>query len=518
MNARLESARSDHGYPWLSLAFAGIVVAFAAVVIARPDKFFADDSYFYFQVAWNFARGVGSTFNNILPTNGYHPLWMLLCAAVFKIFPARTVAVHGIAFLLSVFDAIAFCFLALLLRRSGDQLWPVALFFYVPFCFLTQLGTEGALSGCMLALLTWSAWEMAERPSSSMAVVFSFAVALAVLARLDNIFIVACIWFSLYLASGPGILSASRRSLLLTATIPATLWGVYVWTNWHFFHTIQPISGLLKSSSDLNHRLGSNFPHIAEGSFLIIIVGTITLAVTRNDRFFRVIELPFTIGVLCHASYIFFRMSSETRWTWYYTSWVLLAGILAARVLDRWVRGHLRLLQIVRWGSVLLLVLVWIRCDLFGFMRMADSGRSFDFQHAVYERAGMRRVIVFDKPGRIAYYSDVKIVPLDGLMGNLEFQNELATRGIAEFVSANHIDGFVGPPVPLDSRNAALLCGSVWLASSELQCSHNRNGENQVNAVLVFARIPPTFAGRLSLSPDQLVWSKPADVAVWRLR
>jgi hypothetical protein len=359
---------------------------------------------------------------------------------------------------------------------------------------------------------------MASRPSAWMAVVFSFAVALAVLARLDNIFIVACIWFSLYIASGPGVLSASRRSLLLTATIPAALWGFYLWTNWHFFHTIQPISGLLKSSSDLNHRLGSNFPHIAEGSLLIIIFGTITLAITRNDRFFRVIELPFAIGVLCHASYIVFRMSSETRWSWYYTSWVLLAGILAARVLDRWVRGHLRLSQIIRWGSVLLLVLVWIRCDMFGFMPMTDSGRSFDFQHAVYERAGMRRVIAFDKPGRIAYYSDVKIVPLDGLMGNLEFQNELATRGIAAFVSANHIDGFVGPPVPLDSRNAELLCGSVWLASSELQCSHNRNGENQVAAVLVFARIPPTFAGKLWLPPDQLVWNKPGDIAVWRLR
>ena len=31
---------------------------------------FADDTYFYLQVAWNFARGIGSTFNTIMPTNG----------------------------------------------------------------------------------------------------------------------------------------------------------------------------------------------------------------------------------------------------------------------------------------------------------------------------------------------------------------------------------------------------------------------------------------------------------------
>jgi hypothetical protein len=38
--------------------------------------------------------------------------------------------------------------------------------------------------------------------------------------------------------------------------------------------------------------------------------------------------------VLCHACYIVFRMSDETRWSWYYTSWVLLASLLLARIAE----------------------------------------------------------------------------------------------------------------------------------------------------------------------------------------
>src|SRR5882762_8278750 len=76
------------------LAILVLVVLYAGVFIARPDQLFADDSYFYLQVAWNFARGMGSTFNTLMPTNGYHPLWMLLCAAVYKVLPSRIPGMH----------------------------------------------------------------------------------------------------------------------------------------------------------------------------------------------------------------------------------------------------------------------------------------------------------------------------------------------------------------------------------------------------------------------------------------
>ncbi len=40
--------------------------------------FLEDDFFYYLKVANNLAHGQGSTFNGLVPTNGYHPLWFLL--------------------------------------------------------------------------------------------------------------------------------------------------------------------------------------------------------------------------------------------------------------------------------------------------------------------------------------------------------------------------------------------------------------------------------------------------------
>ena len=51
-----------------------------------PNAWFTrDDAYYYFKVAQNIAEGHGSTFDGINLTNGYHPLWMLICVPIFAL-------------------------------------------------------------------------------------------------------------------------------------------------------------------------------------------------------------------------------------------------------------------------------------------------------------------------------------------------------------------------------------------------------------------------------------------------
>ncbi len=69
---------------WLLLSVA--CLAWAAVLLAWPPAFWSlvfDDSFYYGEIARRLACGEGSTFDGIHPTNGYHPLWMVLCTAVF---------------------------------------------------------------------------------------------------------------------------------------------------------------------------------------------------------------------------------------------------------------------------------------------------------------------------------------------------------------------------------------------------------------------------------------------------
>ncbi len=51
-----------------------------------PNHWFVrDDAYYYFKVAQNIAEGNGSTFDGINISNGYHPLWMLICIPIFAL-------------------------------------------------------------------------------------------------------------------------------------------------------------------------------------------------------------------------------------------------------------------------------------------------------------------------------------------------------------------------------------------------------------------------------------------------
>jgi hypothetical protein len=85
---------------WIAMALALLalldVAALAPALDARAAALtFYDDGYYYFQIARNLARGAGFTFDGIHATNGFHPLWLLLQAPLFRLFGRRGAAAGG---------------------------------------------------------------------------------------------------------------------------------------------------------------------------------------------------------------------------------------------------------------------------------------------------------------------------------------------------------------------------------------------------------------------------------------
>ena len=76
---------------WFEVAL--VVVILSAYLYAAcsdafnlPNRWFIrDDAYYYYKIAQNIGEGHGSTFDGINPTNGYHPLWMLICIPIFTL-------------------------------------------------------------------------------------------------------------------------------------------------------------------------------------------------------------------------------------------------------------------------------------------------------------------------------------------------------------------------------------------------------------------------------------------------
>lgn len=540
-------SRPERSPLWLRTFFALLTVAYAVLLVQEPSSFFADDSFFYLQVGRNFALGYGSTFNRLMPTNGYHPVWMLLCAAVYRMVPSRIAGLHAIAGLIALLNIVMLIAATRLLRRLQAPAW-VAWTILVPFLFGLQLGTESSLSAAVLACMLLALYVFFVQPDWTTGLAFNLLAVFAVLSRLDSIFVVASVWIAVLAWSVQqkkrDSVAGGRALRIHLSFVPlyAVLWGLYLASNLVWFHILMPISGLLKSNNGHDHLLGRNLPHTA---LLSLAISTVSLAILwrrQRDRWFLFAEIPFFIGILIHATYITLRMTSETRWTWYYVSWALLAAITASRAAACVFHGagakrtqntdlHERAIR-SDFGNVLvpasMALAVLISLVLFYKMGWKHSREQVAENTAIpsmrqtLEAAHVDHILAYDQPGGMAYFTRLSVVPLDGLMADRQFQTELSQRGIGEFIQREHMDGFAGPDVPLDSGGRRTYCGQLFLESSRYTCEPWKPGSDgkpqwMITGVEVYSRLPLAPAGFIKLAPSNIVWTRKNYLTVWRI-
>ena len=135
-------------YAWHMLA------SFDLVNLIR-DVYY-DDSFYYFQIAYNLAQGKFSTFDgSITQTNGYHPVWLLLITPFYWLFDKET-ALFGIKALEIMLVAGGAALIALA-ARVARLAWPL-LFAALPMLYRNPeellLGLEAAAAMFTLSLLT----------------------------------------------------------------------------------------------------------------------------------------------------------------------------------------------------------------------------------------------------------------------------------------------------------------------------------------------------------------------------
>jgi len=115
-------------FPWFETILI-IVVLSISLYAAFSDAqnfsqrwFMRDDAYYYFKVAQNISEGHGSTFDGINPTNGYHPLWTVICIPIFAL--ARFDLVLPLRILLLVMSGLSVATGILLYRLLGKIFAP----------------------------------------------------------------------------------------------------------------------------------------------------------------------------------------------------------------------------------------------------------------------------------------------------------------------------------------------------------------------------------------------------------
>lgn len=243
--------------------FASLLVFRGATVwTASPEYLSAivpDDAFYYLGIAREIAAGHGSTFDGVTATNGYHPLWLMICAFIAQMLKVTNDPGSLLLLLRTVLTFQLLCGVgtaALLARaiaptRPGTILLPLVL--GLPWCIYAM--TDGMESGVVvlsIAATCWIARRHAIFSSDRADECFAFGaiLSMALLARLDA----ALLCISL------GVVALIRRERPTSRDLARwSLWAVPVLITFAVYMVINKLS--FDSLAPISGKLKSTFPH-----------------------------------------------------------------------------------------------------------------------------------------------------------------------------------------------------------------------------------------------------------------
>jgi hypothetical protein len=206
-----------------------------------------DDSFYSFEIARNIARGLGSTFDGVQPTNGYQPLYVFLLVPVYWASGDHATLPIYVALVASAVCNVLTGWILFRLLRVSASLW-AAFFGLVLWAFGPAIvrqavnGLETALAMlCIAAALEYylRVYRTTAAPSRRQAVTLGALLGLAVFARIDAVLFVV--------ALAADIVWRRRRSempaLALAATTAAIVLLPWCVGSQALFGTVLPESG-----------------------------------------------------------------------------------------------------------------------------------------------------------------------------------------------------------------------------------------------------------------------------------
>jgi hypothetical protein len=428
--------------------------------------FLADDALFYPQVAYNIVRTGSSTFNTITPTNGYHPLWMLLNVAAMGLAGHHRMA--GLHITLAI-EVVLLLVAVYAYRRwmdaMGFQRGLLGISVIIGVVCSSFWGMESHLTVLFVVLCGWQFMRLHEHSSRGSWLLFGILLGGMILSRLDDVFVA----FALILFAAFGRRLEVFAKHLLLAGIPCCLLLIpYLIFNKVTFGHPMPVSGAIKScfphiSGNLN-----NIGPLGKLSAVFAILGIgLTLMGETSTRGIRLIR-ALSLGILAQLAYtVLFTNDPSTRSFWYYATATLNCALVLDFATETFrsrltARKGIHLLQAAVASCSLLIALSgvtrsWLKLRGVNANPMnsiavghVESGphERFEEQLAHWITTSLppdARILTVDFPGRIAFLSNANVVPLDGLISDYKYNDEITQKGIGEFISRTHLAYYIGP-------------------------------------------------------------------------
>jgi len=394
----------------------------------------SDDAYYYFVVAENLARHGHSEFTPGVPTNGYHPLWMLLLAAAGRLFGYGLATYKAVEIVAVAAGLAAFVYL-FQIRSFLSALFCTFALWYVIRSFALD-GMETSLLAPGLILLAGACLSRRAGVERHRPLLLFLACGLCLGTRLDSALLVLPIL--LFAAPVP-----LRARLAILAAL-AACGAAYALVNLWLFGMALPVSGTIKSLGGLqwNARYAAQITGGLDPRTLLTLTSTTALylaplaALALAEGCRRLLPagaekatLAFlyasVAGLALHTAKLLF-LSSWQAWPWY--SYPLLAFALPTVLLVERTLSPLSAYRALAGLAGLLLVGYFFYHNLKPrSAEFAEINRGFLAQHA--DRLGGAPVAMGDRAGSFAYAYPGKVYQLEGLVNDRAYLDALRAGG-----------------------------------------------------------------------------------------
>ena len=308
----------------LSAAF----VSYFPLFSSKPWMIFEEDDFFYYlKIAINFAAGHGSTFNGIVPTNGYHPLWLLLLTAAARVSSSPRFLEGFLSTAIFLSTMATFLLARRIFAHAIQQpllITALAVSLAVYSAHLFTRGMEVLLT-VPLALALILAYQAPKLWQRSLPTAFAFGLLAStlILSRLDTVILVA--FLALVTVAHPALrrqLSTAQMLGIAAGLLPVL---AYLCINHFHFHTWLAISGMAKQlryshspSGAPWHSLFSKSPlQLLSVAFILAAVAVFPFVYrqfTEQQQAIYLVTLLFPFLYLTSLS----LLSDWQIWDWYF--------------------------------------------------------------------------------------------------------------------------------------------------------------------------------------------------------
>lgn len=421
---------------------------------------YTDDLFYYIKIAENVAEGNGTTFNGVVSTNGYQPLWQLILIGLQYI--SNWTGFGAVQLLTLAIYALFLYYIVLVDEFVGDRRTAS----YLPIMAISAMVyLQAALTGMEVALLLplILVYFLSFRTDISKINLYKvgFLACLVILTRLDAAVLIMVHLAMLLVYRSIGLVQ------LIKYSFGCILFPVYLFSNYYFYDTIMPVSGMAKGVSKLDFHLHSAtfrsfFDYGIETSLLnfgMIVVWIVTSFIAFSSAKIPK-ELVIVIRTICIFTPLYFVVTAIRSdwpiWRWYFYPLdvcLVFFGVLfnrwmeAQRHNNKFIIGA-RHLQLTATVSILIVLVVSARI---GWQFMHKNSRHLDsilIRDFVVSHPGT--YAMGDRAGLPAFLTEAPFIQLEGLVMDKNYLFDLSNfKKLEDLLFKYEVNYYiVGDPKP----------------------------------------------------------------------